>query len=332
MNNHLLTVTHMPTPLPDEHILSVLVRCSLLSDRNNFSASVANVSHDTNGLTLQSAWRQIYDDIIIQFGEGSTYEKIFKNHTLMPYYSPFNHSQTENLSNNQTCLGGLIRPSFQNIIKAANHWRWCPLCTEEDLVKYGTTYWHVNHQIPTVQRCLKHKVSLINLCTKCHFQQKEISVGLPPENKKCPQCEYAYRPTPHETEELHLWLEKMSIAFFKYETPTTINSIRQLLRKQIGFDNFSSSRSVTQRKRVLDLQNAFISWLPDNILSDFFLNQSRMSIEKHTAFRLSTASFKQINLPPLCYLLMLAFFKINNGINFYGKNIQDGDITEQILL
>lgn len=324
MHKYFQKVTHMPTPLPDEHILSVLLRRSLLSDRNEFSASVADITHDTSGLTLQTAWRQVYADITEQLSMSCAREEILRNHSLMPYYTPFHLRQVTHIADPKEQSQIVIRPSFQNIIKATTLWRWCPVCIEKDLALYGTTHWHVSHQIPTVTRCLEHHISLVGICPSCGFQQKNISRGLPPEDKKCRQCNYTHQPKIQESSELHLWLEQISTSFLRYRGSMTIHTVRELLRDEIGFGDFSSNRSVTNRKKLLSLQSAFITWLEDDTLSSFFIKQSKakLATQPHTAFRLSSAAYKNVNLPPICYLLMLRFLGICNYIQFRDQGIQ----------
>lgn len=55
--------------------------------------------------------------------------------------------------------------------------KYCPVCAQENMRKYGVTYWHLNHQIPGIEACYIHKVWLhhIPLPSRPH-----IEIGLLP--------------------------------------------------------------------------------------------------------------------------------------------------------
>ena len=53
----------------------------------------------------------------------------------------------------------------------------CPLCMEENIDTYGTTYWHLEHQITGVLSCPKHK------CILNSEVSSPIKLLLPKKNK-----------------------------------------------------------------------------------------------------------------------------------------------------
>ena len=40
--------------------------------------------------------------------------------------------------------------------------RYCPLCLQEDIEKYGEAYWHRAHQIWVMDKCHKHGCNLLD--------------------------------------------------------------------------------------------------------------------------------------------------------------------------
>lgn len=68
-------------------------------------------------------------------------------------------------------------------------WRWCSKCVKEDISNYGIPYYHRDHQIPGVNRCLKHHCTLVAQCYNCGFEVTQIKkLPIPPTDGQCPDC------------------------------------------------------------------------------------------------------------------------------------------------
>lgn len=98
--------------------------------------------------------------------------------------------------------------------KNAGGLRYCPKCQEEDKEKYGTWYFHLEHNLPGACKCEKHHRPLIELerFDKRHtnfpdmtagklmsFEVQEEKVGKIPEliSVKCPDCGEIYLTHPY---------------------------------------------------------------------------------------------------------------------------------------
>ncbi|WP_404391374.1 TniQ family protein [Pseudoalteromonas phenolica] len=68
-------------------------------------------------------------------------------------------------------------------------WRWCSDCVQADIEEYGISYYHRDHQIPGVNRCLKHNCTLITQCHYCGYKVTQIKkLPIPPVDGRCPDC------------------------------------------------------------------------------------------------------------------------------------------------
>ncbi|WP_173174584.1 TniQ family protein [Pseudomonas tohonis] len=91
---------------------------------------------------------------------GSAAE-IIRQHTILRFFAPF-QSYDGALAAEQAMLGphlgslkfrlGLITGRFG----AQHPLRACPECMEEDIARFGMTYWHLDHQYPGVLICSTH--------------------------------------------------------------------------------------------------------------------------------------------------------------------------------
>ena len=94
-----------------------------------------------------------------------TVESLIQQHTLYPFYAPFlppkrarkiETSMKANYGGNIHTRTGIMASA----ITTPQYLRFCPDCLQDDLNKYGETYWHRLHQTPGVLFCPTHKISL----------------------------------------------------------------------------------------------------------------------------------------------------------------------------
>jgi hypothetical protein len=100
-----------------------------------------------------------------------TTEDVIFNHTLFPYYFPFlNENKRKILENHLKIKDDKNFNKYQSlgiisrIAPLSHHLKYCPLCVKNDRedVDKGEAYWHIEHQLPGVQFCLKHQVRLLS--------------------------------------------------------------------------------------------------------------------------------------------------------------------------
>lgn len=95
-------------------------------------------------------------------------EFLIKDHTLFKYYTFFQSDTKREKVFNYMKYGG--KPGSSHLLlgintSLINEWkyiRYCPICSAEDIMKYGEPYWHVTHQLPKSFYCIKHDQLLID--------------------------------------------------------------------------------------------------------------------------------------------------------------------------
>jgi len=94
-----------------------------------------------------------------------TPDEFLRRHTTLPYALAFvptasrNHVWQRLVSDahdGQSC-GTALRSG----LACQEYLRYCPACIEDDLVRFGETYWHRSHQLPAVTICVQHRRQLV---------------------------------------------------------------------------------------------------------------------------------------------------------------------------
>ncbi|OZY86060.1 hypothetical protein CBP51_03240 [Cellvibrio mixtus] len=309
-------LNNFPLPLPDEHILSTLVRWHAVQYYENFHKSCSGISTNSYNLKPDSIWRRIFNDILNILPDSFGLKDLIK-HTLLNYYSVFQtngFSQTtivENCSSERKTT-----PKFQKFIKNTKEWRWCHFCTEEDEEKYGTSYWHCSHQIPTVARCKIHAVDLIGKCRQCNFSIRDLASGLLPSGSHCRQCGALLISVSKIDCSVKQWICQTSEYLHQSNGDSKIVIIKEELKNNLECFLESNRISVARRNHSFKVKNAiFKSILTENSASEF------LSPEFHNSyyfriFNVNSIIFGEEKYPPLYYLLLLkAIIKDDNKIN-----------------
>lgn len=152
--------------LPDETLFSLVCRYHRLSVHGNpaltqhvlFSRRQSKCSHDFCG----------HLDAFVLRTEGclGDAEVLIRQRTLAPCFLAFRatvdcHSIRQAMRSGQLhhvkYLAGITTSRFrgQHPLKA------CKRCMEHDIERFGTTYWHLPHQLPGAWRCLIHQDGLL---------------------------------------------------------------------------------------------------------------------------------------------------------------------------
>lgn len=99
-------------------------------------------------------------------------EELVRKHTLYQFYSIGINSRRKNdllqrmISNQSIRSYEKIGLYFRSIAKS-RHLKFCPLCINDDVEKYGEPYWHIAHQLPGVKVCTNHGTYLQDSCRIC---------------------------------------------------------------------------------------------------------------------------------------------------------------------
>lgn len=158
-------INYLPL-LPDEHLVSGLMRSFVISGYTDFLELVGSLNvnkhHRFNPHNVfGNATLNIAKNYSKQFNHSINY--VLKSHSLWPIY---------NIGNPITLHIDLITRINQNenVLKKLwinrqdvsydQGWKFCPRCIEEDIKHFGVSYWHCSHQLPTISACLEHNTRL----------------------------------------------------------------------------------------------------------------------------------------------------------------------------
>lgn len=309
---------YLSAPLPNEHLLSMLARGFDLSGRNDFLHTVRVISPNVGNMNPALIWRPVYWTIASHYIDTVGWDALLQNHTLVPYYLPFlNGSLRAVLIAGSLELADIkIQPMQQNHIRHAQHWRWCIDCSQSDFEQFGTTYWHVNHQIPSMLVCDRHRTPLVSQCDYCGFVYKNLKRHwLPPKDGHCLECKRLTVPQTQGTVAIYDYLGEISLGLQAGELQIVDDSLRHSMRQRIGFDSLPKRSTLAMRKTNSKLQQKFNEWLPDDLLEIYFLKNREHALKpSNPLLKLTSAAYRQRSYPPLCALLMLIFLELDEEL------------------
>lgn len=172
---------NFPTPYPDELLYSILAR---------YHMAVGNISpkHTTEELFGKRTIRSVVDlpcnleRLSVRVNNPMVNaDYLIDNHTMFPYFGAFfQREQYEEVRRLMRSGKGERIHATSGItaskIAPKENFMHCHKCCEEDMEKYGETYWHRVHQLPGVMVCPKHEKSLheTNVSVKATNQHEYI--------------------------------------------------------------------------------------------------------------------------------------------------------------
>lgn len=150
----------------DELVYSQLARYLVRTGYASYKA-VANE-------LFQNSGARPHIEYFIKFTPGAleaitrniSFEDVIMKHTMYPYYARFYPKEVKKAAFEDLMqMGGGVRNILTGSLRRYGEdrfLRYCPKCVVEDKEKYGETYWHRTHQLPSVNVCPKHHCYLCN--------------------------------------------------------------------------------------------------------------------------------------------------------------------------
>lgn len=157
-----------PTLYPGELLYSGIARYQIRSGNLSPKSNIEEL-FNSRTITATADLPCGLDSLVQNLPSHSsvTVENLIQNHTLYPFYAPFlplkRAKQIQALMKSDR--GGAIHTAagiMASTIYTPRYFRFCPDCLQEDLSKYGETYWHRLNQIQGVLLCPVHKILLQN--------------------------------------------------------------------------------------------------------------------------------------------------------------------------
>jgi len=152
--------------MPDEHIFSGLIRSYLLSGYKDLANGLRALSVRVNySLKADDVFSEDFAKIVQQYCQATNHQPLnmLKQHSLYSIFSVgnpfrFNSNINETLKLGKSPYVGIWKKRYD--LAYSKDWKFCDSCIKDDIEKFGFSYWHCSHQIPTVSTCTVHDVAL----------------------------------------------------------------------------------------------------------------------------------------------------------------------------
>jgi hypothetical protein len=252
-------------PFPEEHLYSWLVRLYKLSGSADFLSFQKALGFQERFLSSNILFSEASDALALRLRD--------RNNALFEHTSALLW---------QVSVGSLVGEAFSRL-DSFNHmneqllfsfdtsWHSCKRCREEDLEQYGTTYWHVQHQLPSIFECYKHQSIL-------EFANEPV--------KNLFTCEL-----PHDIEawcpliispsgELHRWQSFLfGISELSKHKSVELINLQQKITKVLFLNEIRASK---RRAICQKLNPHFVATLGDELIQFLFRDYSRPKQRSNT--------------------------------------------------
>lgn len=158
-------IKFLPAIYPDEAVYSFLSRCYSRSGYI-WNSGFANEIFERPTASIDCSFLNIFTPGFKELIEERIgFKKLLLNHTLFKYYSRFLPLKRRRkildiaLGNSEYIDQLLPIPLKTN----TSSLRYCPICVNEDRIKYGESYIHITHTIPDLTICRAHRCKLIDI-------------------------------------------------------------------------------------------------------------------------------------------------------------------------
>jgi hypothetical protein len=303
--------TFAPSIYPDEHYLSRFARFLLLTSTYDLHLQQRKSSGDNSSINFFDIYQPQYYVLFDKFKEIDV-ENLFREHTLAGFYSHFiRYQERETLiKSKQYKNQKLPFVPYLTMHRHARTWRYCLSCCDSDTANYGTSYWHVSHQLPTSTTCDKHtQETLIDACNVCGYQVLDLK-NSPVPTLNCTQCGSMQVSQKAILNEeiiciqnrgllLHSQSDSLKEPLYEYLMTRGVCSIFAAL---IG-DRVQSSWLLAET-----LQQQFMTWLIENELTLFFKPMTITALDK--ILSLEKLNMRPRTVSPMSHILWLRFFEL----------------------
>lgn len=161
---------YIAEPFPDELIGSVLIRTA-----RHRGLGIKDFTALLGYSTKQSRIPLLMSQHLVSIANatGATPLELLHHHTPFRYITAFMSPQETDrfadniIGGNQGSLASLV----QSVTIGGRRARYCPACINDDLSKYGESYWHRKHNLPFVDSCHIHNTPLFEIRASSGFTE-----------------------------------------------------------------------------------------------------------------------------------------------------------------
>lgn len=156
-----------PVPYPDELLYSACARYGRRANYPNRRSTVEQLFGSKSFSAAVDFPNRLESFLGVFPPHNYTADALINRNTLLPFHEPFiSNERAQQIRGEMKFAGenhirmrlGLNIPQ----VKSSEYLRFCPLCAEKDIEKYGRTYWHRIHQPAGILVCAGHNCFLQN--------------------------------------------------------------------------------------------------------------------------------------------------------------------------
>jgi hypothetical protein len=156
-------LTFFTNPYPDELVYSAVARYHYYTGNLDLKDTLEEVFGSRNVIPSVGISANL-EAFVNRIGGVYTIELILQNHTIYPYYAPFLSSDKQQLLVSDAAGQGQAMYTRLGVVAGGlckkEDLFYCSACAKEDIVQYGETYIHRQHQVEGIFYCGKHSLAL----------------------------------------------------------------------------------------------------------------------------------------------------------------------------
>lgn len=156
-------LTYFPAPYPNEWWYSTLCRYHIRSGNSKHQATIKELFGGNPRAAMGTLFpNNTVHQVVSQLPAPWDCQSIIMNHTLFPYYVRMYKPEQKTKMLAALCGGESVTLThiWKSTTKKTWRLRYCPICAQSDMQKYGETYWHREHQLPLSMSCCVHHCRL----------------------------------------------------------------------------------------------------------------------------------------------------------------------------
>lgn len=316
---------YTPVLFPGEHINGFVARTIMLNPARDKYSVQAALSAENRALLAAPVYQTFMPALVASLSEHFEVpvDSIYRKHSMFGFYR---HQMDCGI------LTQMLRNKVRKDIYPAgamsfnvSTWRYCPACIEADRDKYGTDYWHVEHQLPTSLTCHLHEHVLLQ-SAKGNFANGNNDL------RKVPQPSLN-RPSviQQPPEELQLnaaqkWLQEAGLELFNDTSKFVDSQYKYALTYEVPF-RFTCLYKITPSNNIFVCDEAhryFMSWLREHQLDVFFSDD--VNIDELKTLRIDKLKYRPLSAPIAFHLLWLCFLGAKSVGDAY-RDVSSADIA-----
>ena len=173
-------IKYLPSIYPDESVYSYLCRLYVHGGfmwHRGFANEVFSRWNEYPEYNFVNALNKDFRSVLERH---ISFERLVLEHSLFSYYARFLPQERRLKAFNHAMNNELFIHRFLPIPtdKKDYYLRYCPVCIEADREQYGESYFHIQHQIPSVRVCALHNCELVDTAIPNTKQKSCIMIPL----------------------------------------------------------------------------------------------------------------------------------------------------------